>query len=459
MIDELPPHDIGSEQALLGCIMLDPKMVIPEVSGRLKSEEVFFDLRHRTIYDAMVCLYDERKPVEIVSLQERLKEQGSLDSIGGFVYLSGLEDATPSSFNYEYYLEIVLEKYLRRKVLALSAKLNQKAKEGDTAQEMIDLCEREMAEVSKEATGDKETTISDSVNNALEYWEACWNRETELIGLSTGLVDLDKQTQGLKDSEMFVLAGRPSTGKTSLAMNIAEHIACDQCLPVGVFSLEMSEAALTRRMVCSRARVNEHDIYAKNLPERGFQKLAEAGLKFKKSPLYIDDSPALNILQIRSRARRMHQRYGIKLLIVDYLQLLQALGHKSKDRNRQQEIADISNGLKSLLKELGIPGLILSQLNRDVEKEKHRKPRLSDLRESGAIEQDADIVGMLYRPEEYEVKEESVILVNCYIAKQRNGPTGDVNLTFLKTITRFEAAAKKEDVVKVEQKKTWYNNI
>jgi replicative DNA helicase len=265
-----------------------------------------------------------------------------------------------------------------------------------------------------------------------------------LTGIGTGFVDLDKMTSGLHEGEMIVIAARPSMGKTSLAMNVAEHVALEQKLPVGVFSLEMTSESLIMRMLCSRSRVNLRNIRDGFLAERDFPKLTGAAGKLANAPLFIDDTSGLSILQMRAKARRMWQQYGIKLFVVDYLQLLHSTARRAE--NRQQEIADISSGIKSLAKELKVPVIVLSQLNREMEKDKNRKSRLSDLRESGSIEQDADLVGLLYKAssgdEEESPSDQDAIPVNLLVAKQRNGPTGDVHLTFLKSYTRFESAAK-----------------
>jgi replicative DNA helicase len=290
-------------------------------------------------------------------------------------------------------------------------------------------------------------TIKELVNRAITKIEEYHTNQGMLTGLSTGFVDFDKMTTGLHAGEMIVVAARPSMGKTSLAMNIAEHVALELKAPVGVFSLEMTAEQLVLRMICSRSRVNLRNVRDGFLAERDFPKLTGAAGKMAAAPLFIDDSSALSILQLRAKARRMWQQFGIKLFVIDYLQLLHSTSRRAE--NRQQEIAEISGGLKALAKELGVPVLVLSQLNRELEKRgPGERPRLSDLRESGAIEQDADLVGLLYREsknkdgdEEPEV-EQDAIAVKLYIAKQRNGPTGDVDLTFLKSYTRFESAAK-----------------
>jgi replicative DNA helicase len=290
--------------------------------------------------------------------------------------------------------------------------------------------------------------MKDLVHSAIDVIQSFHERAGGLTGISSGFVDLDKMTSGLHAGEMVVIAARPSMGKTSLAMNIAEHVAIEQKLPVGVFSLEMTADSLVQRMLCSLARVNGKAVRDGFMSEGDFRKLTTAASKLSKAPLYVDDTSGLSILQLRARARRMWQQHGIKLFVIDYLQLLNSTSRKASD-NRQQEVSEISGGIKGLAKELSLPIVVLCQLNREFEKEKNRKPRLSDLRESGAIEQDADLVGLLYKPQVEEDEEEAQpegagggIPVNLLIAKQRNGPTGDINLTFLKSYTRYETASR-----------------
>jgi len=317
---------------------------------------------------------------------------------------------------------------------------------------LLDEVERDILRISESRVQNLTITIKDLVKKAISTIEDFHQRQGMLTGVGTGFTDLDKMTSGLHGGEMVVIAARPSMGKTSLAMNIAEYVAIEQRLPVGVFSLEMTSESLVLRMLCSRSRVNLRNVREGFLAERDFPKLTGSAGKLANAPLFIDDSSALSILQLRAKARRMWQQYGIKLFVIDYLQLLHSTARRAE--NRQQEIADISSGIKSLAKELSVPVIVLSQLNRELEREKNRKPRLSDLRESGAIEQDADVVGLLYKPssgddeESGNAAEEDAVPVNLLIAKQRNGPTGDVNLTFLKSYTRFESAAKvsEEDV-------------
>ena len=293
--------------------------------------------------------------------------------------------------------------------------------------------------------------MKDLVHRAINTIEDYHQRQGMITGVGTGFLDFDKMTSGLHGGEMIVIAARPSMGKTSLVMNIVEHVVLEEKQPVGVFSLEMTAESVVLRMLCSRARVNMRNIRDGFLAERDFPKLTGAAGKMANAPLYIDDSAGLSILQLRAKARRMYQQYGVKLIVIDYLQLLNA--SSSRVENRQQEVAMISNGVKALAKELNVPVIVLSQLNRELEKDKSRKPRLSDLRESGAIEQDADLIALLYKPNEGKEgddddapQDQEAIPVNLLIAKQRNGPTGDVHLTFFKGYTRFESAAKVSDV-------------
>ena len=316
---------------------------------------------------------------------------------------------------------------------------------------LMDEVERDILKISEARVVGENDTIKELVKKAITTIEEYHQRQGMLTGVPTGFTDLDKMTSGLHPGEMVVIAARPSMGKTSLAMNIAEHVAIDQKIPVGVFSLEMTSESLVLRMLCSRSRVNLRNIRDGFLAERDFPKLTGSAGKLANAPLFIDDSSGLSILQLRAKARRMHQQHGIKLFVIDYLQLLHSTARRAE--NRQQEIADISNGIKSLAKELEVPIIVLSQLNREMEKDKNRKPRMSDLRESGSIEQDADLIGLLYKPSSGDDDDnptnagetEDAVAVNLLIAKQRNGPTGDVNLTFLRSFTRFENAAKISD--------------
>jgi len=449
-VDRLPPHSIEAEQGVLGCVLLSPHDCMGECIEKLKSgPDIFYDLRHQTLFQTLTEMYDEKQAIDLITLQQRLKNIQQLENVGGLAYLSSLPDAVPSAANLEYYLDIVLEKYLLRKMIQTCTGIVGRVFDYEgQVDALLDEVERDILRISEERVTGASLTIKELVNKAISKIEEYHQNHGMLTGISTGFADFDKMTTGLHAGEMIVIAARPSVGKTSLAMNIAEHVSLELKVPVGVFSLEMTADQLVLRMLCSRSRVNLRNIREGFLAERDFPKLTGAAGKLAGAPLFIDDSSALSILQLRAKARRMWQQYGIKLFVIDYLQLLNSTSRRAE--NRQQEIAEISGGLKSLAKELSVPIIVLSQLNRELEKRgSDARPRLSDLRESGAIEQDADLVGLLYREtknkdgeDETNEVEQEAIPVKLLIAKQRNGPTGDVDLTFLRSYTRFESAAK-----------------
>jgi replicative DNA helicase len=449
-VDRLPPHSPEAEQGVLGCVLLSPNDCVGECVEKFKSgAEVFYDLRHQTIFETLVEMYDSREAIDVITLQQRLKNKQRLEEVGGVAYLAALPDTVPSAANLSYYLDIVLEKYILRKMIHTCTEVVGRVYEHEgEIDALLDEVERDILRISETRVEAKTDKIKELVKKAISTIEDYHQRQGMLTGVGTGFVDLDKMTSGLHPGEMIVVAARPSMGKTSLAMNIAEYVAIEQKLPVGVFSLEMTSESLVLRMLCSLSRVNLRNVREGFLAERDFPKLTGAAGRLAGAPLFIDDSSGLSILQLRAKARRMVQQYGIKLFVIDYLQLLHSTARRAE--NRQQEIADISNGIKSLAKELSVPVIVLSQLNRELEKDKSRKPQLSDLRESGAIEQDADVVCLLYKPSREEEEggageEQDALPVNLLIAKQRNGPTGDIHLTFLKSYTRFESAAKFSD--------------
>lgn len=445
--DRLPPHSIEAEQSVLGAILHDARNAMPLAIEKLRrGGETFYDLRHQALFDVLAEMYDRQELIEATAVQQYLKDRNQLEALGGMPYIAGLMNCAGSV---EYYGEIVREKFILRKLIqtCTSAIANVYDHQGEV-DGLLDQVESEILEIGQERVTNKSPTIKELVHKSMAMMEAAHLREGALEGLSSGFPDLDKMNGGFKGGEMIVIAGRPSMGKTALAMNIAEHVAVELKEPVGIFSLEMSGVSLTTRAICSNGRVNNRSLRDGFLAERDFGKLTTASGKIANSKLHIDDAAGLSIMQLRAKARRMYQQHGIKLFVIDYLQLLNAKG--AKFDNRQQEIAQISNGIKALAKELNVPVIVLAQLNRELEKDKNRKPRLSDLRESGAIEQDADLVGLLYKPEREETEDEpdetDALPVNLLIAKQRNGPTGDVFLTFLKSYTRYESRSKVSDV-------------
>lgn len=446
-IDRLPPSSIEAEQGVLGCIFLDPYNCIYEcITAFRDGSKAFYDLKHQVIYDVLVEMSDNMDAIDTITVQQKLKDKQMLEQVGGIAYLAGLPDAVPSAANLSFYINIVREKYALRQLISACTNIVSQAYDWQgEVDELIDQAEADFLNATRRQSSKIAVQCMPAVQRSMERIENYSRNQGALTGISYGFMDLDKVTSGMKGGEMIVIAARPSIGKTSLAMNIADNVAVEQKLPVGVFSLEMTEDQLIERCILSRARVNIKNVREGFFSERDYPKLTVSAGRIGGAPIYIDDSSGLSIMELRARARRMWQMYGIKLFIIDYLQLLCSTSRRAQ--NRQQEIGDISRGVKALAKDLDVPVIVLSQLNREIEKDKNRKPRLSDLRESGDVEQDADTIGLLYKPatpdEDDNGWEREAIPVNLFIGKQRLGPAQiDINLTFLTTYTRFESAAK-----------------
>jgi replicative DNA helicase len=441
-IDKVLPNSKEAEMAVLGAILLRPEEAGPKAQEWLE-EKHFYYAPHQVLYREITAMQNAMQAIDPVTLQQRLMDKKLLEEIGGPASLTEFLQHVPTAANIEHYIEIVWEKHLLRQLIEVShAAIVRAFEEQDNVMEWVNDVQQDVFNVTAEnrLTGPK--PMMQLVKDAMASIERMFDQRGTVIGLATGFRDLDKITSGLHPGNMIVIAARPSMGKTSLAMNIAENIALDQHLPVGVFSLEMSSEELIKRILCSRASVNLRALQSGFVEDRYHQDLTGEASKLMKAPLYIDDTAGLTINQVRARARRMKLQHDIKLVVIDYLQLMRAPSRRA-DQSRQVEIADISSGIKALAKELGIPVIVLSQLNRQPEQREGGRPKLSDLRESGAIEQDADVVGLLVRPEVYadddsdraNKKGEATLI----IAKQRNGPTGDVNLAFLHEYTRFES--------------------
>lgn len=439
-VDKLPPHSVEAEQGVLGCIMLSTDCLDTCIE-KLESSEAFYSLANRQIYETMLALHEERIPIDLIILQQELKDLCLLEGIGGLAYLAELPNATPSAANLEYYLDIVAEKFTLRNAINTCTEVVTRAYEhqGDV-ETLVGELTRDMLAISQSYK--KQSTFYSAkqlVRKTVGWAERALENQGRLTGISTGFADLDLMIDGLQGGNLIVIAARPSLGKSSLCMNIADHVAVNLRHPVVVFSLEMSAESLMNRAVCSRARVNMKRVSRGQMLERDFAKFTSASSQLNSAPLYIDDASGTNILKLQAKARSYHQQYGVKLFIIDYLQLMSA-----KAESRQCEITAISGGVKAIAKDLNVPVIILSQLNRETEKDKNRKPRMSDLRESGSIEQDADVIGLLYKPkvddEESQENSEAPVTINLLIAKQRNGPVGEIPLAFFKTFTRFETA-------------------
>jgi len=426
-------------------MLISPREIIAECVEKI-NEEYFYFAAHQTVYTVLVELWNAGQAIDLITFTQVLRDRNLLESVGGVAAVTSLFTFVPTAANVTYYLEIVREKYILRQIIAACTESVRRAfDEQDEVHGLLDEVEQKIFSVGEDRFKGQVLTMKDQVMEAIEAIEQLYERRGGITGIATGFAELDRMTNGLHEGEMIVIAARPSMGKTALAMNIAEHVAINEKLPVAVFSLEMSSQQLVQRLLCSRARVNLQKVRDGFLAERDFPSLTAAASKLAESQIFIDDSASLSILELRAKARRLKAQKDIKLIVVDYLQLLRSTTRRAQD-NRQLEISEISAGLKGLAKELKVPVLVLAQLNRQPEARTGGKPRLSDLRESGSIEQDADLVGLLVRPEIYEEDEEARAEkageAELIIAKQRNGPVGEISLTFLKEFTRFEDRAR-----------------
>jgi replicative DNA helicase len=439
------PHSIEAEQGVLGSMLISPREIIAECVEKI-NEEYFYVPAHQTVYVVLVELWNAGQGIDLITFTQVLRDRNVLETVGGAAFITSLFTFVPTAANVTYYLEIVRDKYILRQIIAACTEsVRRSFEEQDEVNNLLDEVEQKIFSVGEDRFKGHVLTMKDQVMEAIEAIEQLYERRGGITGISTGFAELDRMTNGLHESEMIVIAARPSMGKTALAMNITEHVAINEKLPVAVFSLEMSSQQLVQRLLCSRARVNLQKVRDGFLAERDFPSLTAAASKLAEAQIFIDDSAGLSILELRAKARRLKAQKDIKLIVVDYLQLLRSTTRRAQD-NRQLEISEISAGLKGLAKELKIPIIVIAQLNRQPEARTGGKPRLSDLRESGSIEQDADLVGLLVRPEIYEEDEdaraEKAGEAELIIAKQRNGPVGEIALTFLKEFTRFEDRAR-----------------
>jgi replicative DNA helicase len=447
-LDRVLPNSYEAERAVLGAILYRPDEAGPQVQ-ELLTEESFYHAPHIIIFREMMALIDSMSVVDMVTLTQRLQDKNQLEAVGGPTYLADLLMSVPSITNLEHYIDVVTEKCMLRKLVTASVDIVGRCfEEQDDVKRWTDQVEQEIFKITAERSTSQTHAIKDLIKDAMRSIEQLYDKKGAITGLPTGYRDFDKLTSGLHEGEVVVIAARPSMGKTALALNIAEHIAVDHQIPVGIFSLEMSADGLVKRLLCSRAQVNLRSVRDGFLSEKDFPRLTAIASQLMRAPIYIDDSAHLTINQVRAKARRLKSQFDIRLLVIDYLQLVQAPSRRA-EFNRQVEISDISAGIKALAKELKIPIVVLSQLNRQPEQREGGRPKLADLRESGAIEQDADVVGLLVRPEVYAEEEGEKASehgkATLIIAKQRNGPTGDVHLTFRHEFTRFEDRAKIEE--------------
>lgn len=439
----LPPQSLEAEQAVLGGLLLD-NQAWDRISD-LISENDFYRADHRLIFEHILLLIDNNKPADVLTVAESIERSAKLEEAGGQAYLGSLSLNTPSAANIRRYAEIVRERAIMRQLATAGAEISDSAynPSGRDAAQLIDEAESKVFHIAEAGARSKQgfVKIDPLLTETVERIDMLYSRENknDVIGLATGYVDLDRMTSGLQAGELVIIAARPSMGKTALAMNIVEHVALELKKAAAVFSMEMSGSQLALRMIGSVGRVDQHKLRSGTFEETEWPKLVDAVGKLNDSNIHIDDTAGLNAMEVRSRARRLHRQCGgLSLIVVDYLQLMSGNASR-REENRATEVAEISRALKSLAKELKLPVVALSQLNRSVESRQDKRPMMSDLRESGAIEQDADLILFIYRDEVYNpTNEASKGKAEVIIAKQRNGPTGPVTLTFIGRHTRFE---------------------
>ncbi len=442
LTQRLPPQHIEAEMAVLGSMLLEED-AIADVLESL-DESSFYQDNHRRIFAAILSLFNENKPVDLITLTDQLRKEEYLESVGGAGYLAELTNIVPTAANIQHYAKIVKEKAMLRSLITTATGIVTQGYEPDQEVDtLLDKAEQLIFEITNSRIKGGVVPVKDLVKTSIENIEKLYQKKTTVTGISTGFSDLDTMTAGLQPSDLIVLAGRPSMGKSALMLNFAEHASVIEKVPTAVFSLEMSKESLVQRVLCSHARVNMQSVRTGFLSQKHWDCLVTAAGKISQAPIFIDDTPGLNVLELRAKARRLKSQHNIGFVIVDYLQLMQAAGNR-KD-SRQQEISDISRSLKALARELNVPLIAVSQLSRATESREGFRPRLSDLRDSGAIEQDADVVMLLFREEYYDPNPENEGLAEVIIAKQRNGPVGTKKLTFLKEFSRFEGYTQRQE--------------
>ncbi len=433
-LGRIPPQSIEAEQSVIGSMLID-KEVIPVVMEVLKPED-FYRPDHKEIYDVIIELFDRAQPIDLITVSERLRLHGKLDLVGGLEYLTNIATDVPTTANAKHYAKIVEEKSLLRKLIKASSDI---VDLGFNASEevsfILDKAEQNIFDILQKRSSQGFVPIKDALVDAFNKLEELYNNKGHITGIPTGFVDLDFKTSGLHNSDLVLIAARPAMGKTAFALNLAQNAAIHSGVPVALFSLEMSREQLVNRMLCSEAMVDSNKMKTGQLEDNDWQKVARALGPLSEAPIFIDDTPGISITEIRAKCRRMKLEHNLGLIVIDYLQLMQ--GSRSRSENRQQEISEISRSLKILAKEIDVPVICLSQLSRAAETRTDHRPILSDLRESGAIEQDADIVMFLYRDDYYNPDTEKKNIAEIILAKHRSGSTGTVELVWLGQYTKF----------------------
>ena len=433
-LEKVPPQNLEAEQSVLGATLIEREAIGKTIE--VLNESDFYKESHREIYSAILDLFEKNEPVDLVTIAEELRSRGKLDQVGGPAYITALINSVPTACNVEYYAKIVREKSTLRDLINAATHIVAQGYEGtEDVDVILDRAEQQIFDISQRRVSRSFVLLKDALKDSFEAIEELYARKEHVTGIPTGLKEFDIRTAGLQPSDLVIVAGRPSMGKTSFALSVALHVGIQLKIPVAIFSLEMANPQLVQRMLCSEARVDAYKLRTGYLSESDWPELTIAAGKLAEAPIFIDDTPGISALEVRAKARRLKSEQNLGLVIIDYLQLM---GGRVGIENRQQEIADISRSLKALARELYLPVMALSQLSRAPEQRSDRRPQLADLRESGAIEQDADLVALLLREEYYHPTPENKGKADVIIAKQRHGPVGSFKLDFRKEYTRFE---------------------
>ena len=439
-LEKIPPQNLEAEMAVLGSMLLDEDAI--SIACELLDKSSFYKDTHQKIFAAIADLYNANKAVDLITLTDELKREGILDEVGGVSFLTALANSVPTAANISHYVSIVKEKSILRTLINNATRVVSLCYESEgNVDEVVDTAERFIFEVSDRKSQGTYLHLKEIVKDSIETIDRIYQKKAHVTGIPTGYIDFDIKTAGLQPSDLIVIAGRPSMGKSALALGIAEYAGVIEKVPLAMFSLEMSKEQLVQRMLCAHARVDAHKVRTGYLATSDWPRLTAAAGKLSEAPIFIDDTPGISVMELRAKARRLKAHQDIKLIVLDYLQLMRG---SSGIENRQQEISEISRSLKALARELNVPIVAISQLSRAVEARTDHRPQLSDLRESGAIEQDADVVVLLLREEYYNPTSENQGMAEVMIAKQRNGPVGSLKLAFIKEYTRFENIARIE---------------
>ncbi|TGA98677.1 replicative DNA helicase [Sporolactobacillus shoreae] len=434
--DRTPPYNTEAEQAVLGAVFLEPEAVV--TATELLVPEDFYRTSHQLIFSVMIQLFDRNEPVDVVTVTNALQSGKHLEEVGGVSYLADLAGSAPTAANIEFYCNIVAEKSLLRRLIRTATQIvSDSYTREDEAESIVDDAERQILEVAERKRTGEFRSIKDVLIETYDNIEALQSRKDDVTGTATGFLELDRMTAGFQKSDLIIVAARPSVGKTAFALNIAQNVATKNEANVAIFSLEMGARQLAMRMLCAEGNIDAQKLRTGRLEDDDWQKLTMAMGTLSRAGIYIDDSPGIRVNDIRSKCRRLKQEKGLDLVVIDYLQLIIGSGGGGRQENRQQEVSEISRTLKAMARELDVPVIALSQLSRGVESRQDKRPMMSDIRESGSIEQDADIVAFLYRDDYYNKESEKQNIIEIIIAKQRNGPVGTVELAFIKEYNKF----------------------